>query len=49
LRTLTYTMVWRTLAGRRNGDPKTLPLVPAVIEELERQKVKAGLLFASKR
>jgi integrase len=38
------------LVGRsKNGDPKTLPLVPAVIEEMDRLKVGAGLLFASKR
>lgn len=36
----------------KNGDPKTLPLVPAVVEELRAQRKRAGdggLVFASKR
>ena len=33
----------------KNGDPKTLPLVPAVIEEMQRIGIGIGLVFASSR
>lgn len=37
------------VARSKNGDPKTLPLVPTVIEELQRIGGTKGLVFASSR